>query len=97
MMALQGSSCSPARHAPAAFHPQIQREGSNGSGCPQFTQEPEKNYTPPLPHCVRDVFTSTNTFFSAKGEDFIKLKVEGCSRAAAAATLGQGGWLRWVQ
>lgn len=34
-------------------------------------------------------FLSRNTFFSAKGEDFIKLKVEGHSGAAAAATLGR--------
>lgn len=46
---------------------------------------------PQLPHCVKDMFPSTTTFFSAKGEDFIKLKVEGRSRAAAAATLGEVG------
>lgn len=34
-------------------------------------------------------FFSRNTFFSAKGEDFIKLKVEGHSGAAAAVTLGR--------
>lgn len=34
-------------------------------------------------------FLSRNMFFSAKGEDFIKLKVEGHSGAAAAATLGR--------
>lgn len=49
---------------------------------------------PPPPRWVRatwQAFAPRNTFFSAKGEDFIKLKVEGHSRAAAAATLGEVG------
>ena len=55
---------------------------------------------PPTPQWVRamwQAFPLRNTFFSAKGEDFIKLKVEGRSRAAAAAATLAGGWLQRVQ
>lgn len=81
--ALQGSSHSLARGAPAAFPRQFLKKGSNWSEYPKTS----KNDTPhpPSPHGKS---SSQGTRFSQrKGEDFIKLKVEGHSGAAAAATL----------